>query len=381
MEKLESQQSVEMKDRAYQICREFLSGSWKQISSSDMVFQAVSGGLSNILFLCSLPSTHTPLNGEPTQVLLRMYGQMHSTGDDQTQITVTESVIFMLLSERNLGPKLYGVFPGGRLEEYISARALACSELRDPDLSSVIARKLANVHSLSVPINKEPIWMFETMNNWLQTVRKISLDSVKPDKRQLAASLIRFNFESEIEWLKRFLKNAKSPAVFCHNDLQEGNILLTECQKPSNKAKSNELVLKELNDRIVLIDFEYCAYNYRGFDIANHFCEWALDYSNTEYPHFYAKFENFPNEEEQRRFVRSYIKNMNFDVDDDTNDLNSEDHIMMEANYFILATHLLWTLWSINNAYSSQIVFGYWVCLHFFSNTFSNVVFKAKLNN
>lgn len=75
-----------------------------------------SGGLSNHLFLCSLPSTHTPLKGEPSQVLLRMYGQLH---DDEGDSKVTDSVITMLLSERKLGPKLYGIFPGGRLEEYI----------------------------------------------------------------------------------------------------------------------------------------------------------------------------------------------------------------------------------------------------------------------
>jgi hypothetical protein len=30
-----------MKEKAYNICREFLSGSWKKISASDMVFKSV----------------------------------------------------------------------------------------------------------------------------------------------------------------------------------------------------------------------------------------------------------------------------------------------------------------------------------------------------
>lgn len=106
----------DMRDKAYNICRKFLSGTWKKISSHDMVFKSVSGGLSNLLYYCSLPETHTPLYGEPSQVLMRMYGQIPSEGNEST---VTESVICTLLSERNLGPKLYGVFPGGRLEEYI----------------------------------------------------------------------------------------------------------------------------------------------------------------------------------------------------------------------------------------------------------------------
>lgn len=38
---------------------------------------------------------------------------------------------------------------------------------------------------------------------------------------------------------------------------------------------------------LVVIDFEYCAYNHRGFDLANHFAEWRYDYTNPEWPHFY----------------------------------------------------------------------------------------------
>lgn len=113
----------QMKDQAYATCRTYLSGSWKKISPDDMVFETVNGGLSNLLYRCSLPSTLSPLNGEPSQVLLRMYGQLHSNEKTPNQgselTTITDSVIFMLLSERKLGPKLYGIFPGGRLEEYI----------------------------------------------------------------------------------------------------------------------------------------------------------------------------------------------------------------------------------------------------------------------
>lgn len=32
---------------------------------------------------------------------------------------VLESVMFAILAERNLGPKLYGIFPQGRLEQYV----------------------------------------------------------------------------------------------------------------------------------------------------------------------------------------------------------------------------------------------------------------------
>lgn len=58
-----------------------------------------------------------PAMKEPSKVLLRIYGQSH--GENALENMLTESVVFALLSERQLGPKLHGVFPGGRIEQYI----------------------------------------------------------------------------------------------------------------------------------------------------------------------------------------------------------------------------------------------------------------------
>lgn len=82
-----------------------------------------SGGLSNFLYYCALPSSLKPNQGEPSRVLVRFYGQIH--GEGALEALLTESVIFTLLSERRLGPKLHGVFPGGRLEEFIPVRCFS----------------------------------------------------------------------------------------------------------------------------------------------------------------------------------------------------------------------------------------------------------------
>ena len=37
---------------------------------------------------------------------------------------VLNSVIFAILSERGIGPRLYGVFPGGRIEQYLEVRCI-----------------------------------------------------------------------------------------------------------------------------------------------------------------------------------------------------------------------------------------------------------------
>lgn len=50
---------------------------------------------------------------------------------------------------------------------------------------------------------------------------------------------------------------------------------------------------------LMIIDFEYCAYNYRGFDVANHFVEWTIDYRVDESPYYSLLPENFPNRDQQ----------------------------------------------------------------------------------
>lgn len=71
-----------------------------------------------MLFLCELPDFAKKMIGdESDKTLLRIY-----FNPETENRLVAESVIFTLLSERNLGPRLYGVFNEGRLEEFIVVR-------------------------------------------------------------------------------------------------------------------------------------------------------------------------------------------------------------------------------------------------------------------
>lgn len=45
---------------------------------------------------------------------------------------VLESVMFAILAERELGPKLYGIFPQGRLEQYVPVSERLNPHLRTP---------------------------------------------------------------------------------------------------------------------------------------------------------------------------------------------------------------------------------------------------------
>ncbi|XP_012059021.1 PREDICTED: choline/ethanolamine kinase [Atta cephalotes] len=336
-----SEKNPEMRETAARICRDYLHGVWKHITAENIVLKRVSGGLSNWLYNVQLPEGTVPIRGEPRQVLLRLYGQVH--GERALEGLITESVIFTLLSERRLGPKLHGVFPGGRIEEYIPARPLITKELADSTLSLLIAEKMGQTHMMQIPISKEPTWLWDTINNWFNTTTDILENIVNEDidSRQLdnISTIKCINFEHEINWLKTIITQQKYPVTFCHNDMQEGNILLLHnTRKP----------------KLVLIDFEYCSYNYRGFDIANHFAEWQYDYTTSEYPFFHERPAAGPTKEQKLNFIRAYLRTLSKEGS------LEEERIMMEIRIFSLASHLFWGLWSIVNAKLSQIPFGYW---------------------
>uniref|UniRef100_A0A669BR36 ethanolamine kinase n=1 Tax=Oreochromis niloticus TaxID=8128 RepID=A0A669BR36_ORENI len=284
-----------------------------------------SGGLSNLLYLCSLPDYVQCVEDEPRQVLLRVYGAILQGVDS----LVLESVMFAILAERALGPKLYGVFPLGRLEQYLPNTRMRTNQLSDPAISAEIATKLARFHNMVMPFNKKPKWLFGTIDNFS------------------------FSFITHFVFLASCLHNSAllaatpSPVVFCHNDVQEGNILMLEDGKHSSA------------ERLMLIDFEYSSYNYRGFDFGNHFCEWMYDYTYNEWPFYKATPENYPTREQQLLFIRSYLAEQHKDTNVAVDQTQIEEDLIIEANRYALASHFLWGLWSIIQAKISKIEFGY----------------------
>ncbi|XP_039584287.1 choline kinase alpha isoform X2 [Passer montanus] len=330
--------------RAYLWCKEFLPGAWRGLREEQLRISPIRGGLSNMLFQCSLPDTIETVADEPRTVLLRVYGAILQMG---AEAMVLESVMFAILAERALGPKLYGIFPQGRLEEFIPSRKLSTEELSLPDISAEIAEKMARFHGMKMPFNKEPKWLFGTMEKYLNQVLRIKF--TRESQTRKLNKLLSYNLPQEMKNLRAMLEATSSPVVFCHNDCQEGNILLLEGKESSE------------NQKLMLIDFEYSSYNYRGFDIGNHFCEWMYDYSYEKYPFFKASFLKYPSKKQQLHFLSNYLSAFHdgFENLSDEEKCELEEEVLVEVNRFALASHFFWGLWSIIQAKISSIEFGY----------------------
>jgi len=340
---------------AYKYCQRCLGGSWAKCSADKFSVQYLHGGMTNYLYLCSLADDIETDAEEPRKVLIRIYG---SVVDQKHRFY--EGVIFTLLSERGYGPDTYGVFYSGRIEQYIPARNLLRYEMGLPAISKLIARKTAEYHCMKLPLNKNPVFLWESIRKYLDMCA--SVEFTDPTDEQVYADIKKdMDFASEYEWLREMLVGVNSPIVFCHNDLHEGNMLI----RNSEESKGNT--------EITLIDFDYSSYNYRGYDIANHFCEFIYEYTLGDDPGdgFVVNNEDFPSQEQQETFAREYLatlerykeKSQGEDYDHkrcaSVIHTCSVEQLLYEVNRFVLASHFMWSLWSIVQQQVSKIDFQY----------------------
>ncbi|KAJ7982389.1 Choline kinase [Quillaja saponaria] len=215
------------------------------------------------------------------------------------------------MSKNGQGPCLLGRFQNGRIEEFIHARTLSAPDLRDPNISALIAAKMKEFHDLDMPGAKE-VCLWDRLRNWLSVAQSLS----PPEE---AKAFCFDKIEEEISVLEKELSRAYQQIGFCHNDLQYGNIMIDE------ETKS-----------VTIIDYEYATYNPVAYDIANHFCEMAADY-HTETPHI-LDYSKYPGDQPS-------------DVE--------VDQLLQDVEKYTLANHLFWGLWGIVSAHVNEIDFDY----------------------
>ena len=350
------------------VCSEYLGGAWKNVDIKDFQIERLSGGLTNYLYRCWIESDKfKQVDQEPSSILLRLYGENNTKNPT---VLLKDVVVSAIMSDYQLGPKLYGIFPIGRLEELINAKSMDQNDMYIPELSREIAQVMGKFHTLEMPFIKEPHWLFDTTAKYIKQVHDVKFTEEKDIKQ--FEKLCSYNLDSEFKQLKQVLCSINSPVVFCHNDINVGNIL-------------------KLTNKLMVIDYEYGSYNYRGFDLGNHFCEWMFNNNYDQHPYFQYNYEFYPSREQQLNFVQAYIKqfkksiqmsrNNSLDEENDSsnnnNDSNNngissnknnvyfesknldEEHLIKEANYFALASHLFWANWAICQASVCKIQFEY----------------------
>jgi ethanolamine kinase len=205
---------------------------------------------------------------------------------------------------------------------------LLFEEMAVPRVAESVAKTLALWHRMEVPGEPSPR-LFRTLKKWLEGLPR-HYDNAALQAQWTASGITHDWLQKQLVLLEyKIVAALESPVVFCHNDLLSGNII-------------------DSGSEVSFIDYEYGAQNYRGFDIGNHFCEYAG---------FECEFEQYyPSKPTQMRFLSAYLTA----VKEGTHPTDLElEQLYLEVNLFALTSHFFWGLWALIQASLSDIQFDY----------------------
>lgn len=130
---------------------------WKWVAienGGDISVERLSGALTNAVYVVSPPKKmpdSTPTNESntsliarkpPPKLLLRIYGpQVEHLIDRESELSILRR-----LARKNIGPRLLGTFTNGRFEEFLYARTLTPEDMRTPETSRQIAKRMRELH-------------------------------------------------------------------------------------------------------------------------------------------------------------------------------------------------------------------------------------------
>lgn len=332
-------------DKAKTVCGQILTGNW---ANKDAVETSVlSGGYVNFIIACSLKEQYCDQKSLPhkvrgllsviwghfetvRQVLVRL---LSGKNDVTTMGEAGEALAFDALGKAGLGPKLLGVFDGGRIEEYIDSRFLTNEEFHDVRIVEAIARNIARMHSLDIPIRKDPEVQRLRGREFISEVRDElktcdtlkDLTKFEPHVQELLKTLLAINWLEEYDWLHKQLTKVKSRVVcLSHGDVFGNNIIVI-------KDKTLDTITDE---DIFIIDVEMASCFYRGLDLGLFTHELAFDSSDTSAPVWVGE----TSEEIEYALLKEYLnKWIELNPDKFDPQLDTFDNLLLESRILSLS--------------------------------------------
>ncbi|GER37070.1 protein kinase superfamily protein [Striga asiatica] len=295
----------DMKLFIVELCKDLFK-QWSDLEESRFSLERVSGGITNLLLKVSVREK----NGNVVSITVRLYGP-------NTEYVINrerELQAIPYLSAAGFGAKLLGVFGNGMVQSFINARTLTPSDMRQPKLVAEIAKQLRKFHEVEIPGSRDP-QLWNDIFKFFDRASSLKFDDVEKQKKYDVVSFE--EIKTELSELKVLTDRFNAPIVYSHNDLLSGNLMIDDAE-----------------DKLYFIDFEYGSYNYRGFDIGNHF---------NEYAGYECDYSMYPSKDEQYYFFRHYL------IPERPDEVCDEDleAIYAETNAYMLASHLYWALWAL----------------------------------
>jgi len=354
---------------------------------ADVEFKRFTDGITNTL-LKAVPRGpgFAKEHADREAVLLRAYGR----GTDVLIDRQREAQNHELLMRHGLAPELLARFENGMLYRFVRGAVTQPEDLRRPDISRAIARRLAQWH-VTVPclpsasVNGAPhadangsgngnghsngaenghgsehgahlqdvidaaapgkpapnLWT--VMQKWI-----LALPADTEERRGRRAGLQR-ELDRLIAELSPRPGLGRHGLVFAHTDLLSGNVIVLPPDAGPPLGGADKGV-----PAVTFIDYEYAVPSPAAFDIANHFAEWGG---------FDCDMAAMPTVAQRRLFVAEYARAYrSFLPDPDARRFDEPREaaaLLAEIDLFRGVPGFYWGVWALIQARISHIDFDY----------------------
>ena len=331
-------------EEAYDLIRRFFTKEWKQLTPQDITLYRLQSGMCNSVYIVErkvAPATSVPSKLEPIKVVIRKFGgnAVEDCSDVPKSPTEAETLMIRETEKLGIGPKLYGIFEGGRLEEFIDSRHLTTKDMKeDPEIRNEVAVALAKFHGMDLPLPRPQYDFVQALKDlhasWSKVKHEYPSDEgvIRNKVVEAANRMVNYDFASDLDWLHKLYDDKHHRIVCQHWDTQYSNILIRKDQQ----SRGNRT-------RIALIDVELASYNFRGKDIGLLFSQQVVYFQNK-----CQQIGEFPSEKECYQFLEEYrneVERLGFIPDFDPQGMDSLEHLYMESLIGAMANSLLLLLY------------------------------------
>ena len=314
---------------ALRLVSSFFPTEWATTDPRAVHTKQITGGLINSL---QLIWHDTAAVTEPSALLIRHFGQSGEIEEPPSTSTTLsaaqQAIVHWEMSRKGWGPRIYGFFAGGRLEEYYAdAHTLTSAEAMLLDVRRDVARAYARLHSLRLPLRRDGFGL--VLGEFVESVQRKRADVVRslraiehPVAKRYATVFETTDWVAEMEWVAGLFEKHNCRITVTHGDANFLNVLV---RPASANGTDND---NDNANRVVLIDYETVSYNYRGFDIGGHFAERMYCYSQ---PDSQLTGHSAPDVEEQRAFCEAYLRELR-DLGEELSERDTVEQLLLEAS-------------------------------------------------
>ena len=198
---------------------------WRRVvieRGAEIDVERLSGALTNAVYVVSPPkdlpeplpsaegTTSFTNKKPPAKLLLRIYGpQVEHLIDREGELAILRR-----LARKRIGPRLLGTFSNGRFEEFFHARTLTPEDLRIPETSKQIAKRMRELHDGIELLEEEREAGPFVWRNWDKWVNRCEQVIMYLDKQILEQQKSGLQSKPTKRWMQRGFVCGVEWAVF-----------------------------------------------------------------------------------------------------------------------------------------------------------------------